>query len=179
MNPMMMGGGMCPGMSGMNPMMMMGNMQSGMNPMMMMAAMQSGMNPMMMGMNPMMMAAMQQQQQQQQQQQGSAGAQAADASGLPSSQEPVDSRVRDLCRSYNIDEKTTLKLNTVMHKSDSFDEDMQALAAVMEKGVSLNKKPIDILLVKIREIERGTFCGKDLLDPDIREFADKYDLDDR
>merc|ERR1711879_385913 len=37
----------------------------------------------------------------------------------------------------------------------------------------------DIILVKIREIGKGDFAGKDLLEPDIKAFYDKYDLDDR
>mmetsp|Transcript_93177 Transcript_93177/g.199884 ORF Transcript_93177/g.199884 Transcript_93177/m.199884 type:complete len:261 (-) Transcript_93177:99-881(-) len=165
MNPMM---GM-----GMNP--MMAAMQQGMNPMMAMA-MRSGMNPMMMGMNPMMMAAMQ----------GGMGNMAGSGDATVASQslsatpeEPIDSRVRDLCRSYNIDDKTCRKLNKALNTREEFDSDMQALWMVMEKGVSANKKPMDIILVKIREIEKGEFAGKDLLDPDIKGFCDKYDLDDR
>jgi len=164
MNPMMMQG-MRPGM-GMNPMMM----QGGMNPMMM------GMNPMMMGMNPMMMAAMQ----------SGMGNMMASGNSAEASQagpgpgEPeIDSRVRKLCREYSIDDSITKKLNAALLTREEFDLDMQALWVIMERGVSKNKKPTDIILVKIREIGKGEFAGKELLDPDFKAFYDKYDLDDR
>lgn len=92
--------------------------------------------------------------------------------------EPVDSRVRDLCRYFSIDDRICEKLNKAMKTREDFDEDIQALWEVMEKGSRQNRKPVDIILVKIREIEAGTFAGKDLLDPDIKAFALKWNLDD-
>eukprot|EP00930_Biecheleria_cincta_P029616 TRINITY_DN2057_c0_g2_i11.p1 TRINITY_DN2057_c0_g2~~TRINITY_DN2057_c0_g2_i11.p1 ORF type:complete len:137 (-),score=26.58 TRINITY_DN2057_c0_g2_i11:82-492(-) len=46
-------------------------------------------------------------------------------------------------------------------------------------GTRNNKKPVDVMLVKIRELCNGTFIGKDLLDPDIKDFVWKYNLDDQ
>eukprot|EP00933_Yihiella_yeosuensis_P080510 TRINITY_DN93953_c0_g1_i1.p1 TRINITY_DN93953_c0_g1~~TRINITY_DN93953_c0_g1_i1.p1 ORF type:complete len:362 (-),score=71.93 TRINITY_DN93953_c0_g1_i1:33-992(-) len=158
MNPMMMGG--------MNPMMG-GMMGGGMNPMMM-----GGMNPMMMAMMGNMMAAA-----------ANSGSGGGSEDAAPKveiePQEPVDSRVKEICRHFNIEEKIMQKLNKAMKTREDFDEDIQVLWLVMEKGVKKNKKPTDVMLVKIREISNGTFVGKDLLDPQIKAFADKYDLDDQ
>merc|ERR1719188_330605 len=134
------------------------------------------MNPIMMGMNPMMgMGASASQP-------GMMGS--GDSAGTPqpaqqTPETPIDSRVRKLCREYSIDERTTQKLNSALLTREDFDLDMQALWMVMEKGVSRHKKPIDVILVKIREIQNGDFAGKEMLDPDFKAFYDKYDLDDR
>ncbi|CAE8735624.1 unnamed protein product, partial [Polarella glacialis] len=109
----------------------------------------------------------------------SAGAAAtADITPVPHS-EPVDSRVRDICRHYNIEEKIMDKLNKAMKTREDFDEDMQVLWHIMEKGARNNKKPLDVMLVKIRELTNNTFVGKDLLDPDIKHFESKHNLDDQ
>mmetsp|Transcript_44578 Transcript_44578/g.96983 ORF Transcript_44578/g.96983 Transcript_44578/m.96983 type:complete len:251 (-) Transcript_44578:3-755(-) len=154
---------------GMNPMMGMG-----MNPMM--AAMMRpgmGMNPMMMGMNPMMMAAMQSGMANMM---GSGGSTAATAASPDTA---IDTRVRKFCREYNIDDKVSKKLNDALLAKDDFDENMQALWMIMEKSVAKNKRPLDVILVKMREIMKGDFPGKDLLEPGIKAFYQKYDLDDR
>jgi len=153
MMPMM--GGMMPGaMPGMMP--MMGGMMPGMNPMAMM----------------MMASAMQ----------GSTASEKSEESARAPADpppEPIDSRVRDICRHFNIDDKICEKLNKAMKTREDFDEDMQVLWHIMEKGARNNKKAVDVMLVKIREITNGTFIGKDLLDPDIKDFAWKYNLDDQ
>mmetsp|Transcript_63648 Transcript_63648/g.103116 ORF Transcript_63648/g.103116 Transcript_63648/m.103116 type:complete len:229 (+) Transcript_63648:3-689(+) len=128
-----------------------------------------GMNPMMMMMMNMMSSNAS----------TSAGAAAtADITPVPHS-EPVDSRVRDICRHYNIEEKIMDKLNKAMKTREDFDEDMQVLWHIMEKGARNNKKPLDVMLVKIRELTNNTFVGKDLLDPDIKHFESKHNLDDQ
>jgi len=179
---------------GMNPMMMMAAMGGSMNPMMMQQGMQPGMgmgmnpmmaammrpgmgmNPMMMGMNPMMMAAMQSGMANMI---GSGDSTAASQTIQETPEAAIDSRVLKLCRAYGIDDKITKKLNAALLTREDFDLDMQALWMIMEKGVSKNKKATDIILVKIREIANGDFAGKELLDPDIKAFYDKYELDDR
>lgn len=152
---MMPGMGMQPGVG---PMMMM----SGAGPMMMMPGMNMGMNPMM------MMPGM--------------GMQGEMRPAMPPpgpAQASTDPRVRQLCRHFGIDDKTCSKLNAAMQTREDFDEDMQALWEVMEKAQNAGRKPLDVMLVKIREIERGQFAGKDLLDKDIQAFVSKYELDDR
>lgn len=93
--------------------------------------------------------------------------------------DPIDSRVKEICRHFGIEDKICEKLNKAMKTREDFDEDMQALWHIMERGVKNNKKAVDVMLVKIREISNGTFVGKDLLDPEIKDFAWKYNLDDR
>ncbi|CAE6966907.1 unnamed protein product [Symbiodinium sp. CCMP2456] len=93
--------------------------------------------------------------------------------------DPIDPRVKDICRNFGIDDKICEKLNKAMKTREDFDEDMQVLWHIMEKGAQNNKKAVDVMLVKIREINNGTFIGKDLLDPEIKDFAWKYNLDDQ
>ncbi|CAE7895316.1 osm1 [Symbiodinium microadriaticum] len=93
--------------------------------------------------------------------------------------DPIDSRVRDICRHFGIEEKICEKLNKAMKTREDFDEDMQVLWHIMERGAQNNKKAVDVMLVKIRELNNGTFIGKDLLDPEIKDFASKYNLDDQ
>ena len=130
-----------------------------------------------------------------------------------------------------------------MKTREDYDEDMQVLWHIMEKGAKNNKKSVDVMLVKIRELNNGSFIGslpifvvekwqrktvsfrqwifswqrnmtlvvkftsfffalifyqpwkktwniwehtmqmwswgKDLLDPEIKDFAWKYNLDDQ
>jgi len=157
MNPSM--PGMSPGMPGMNPSM------PGMNPMMMMP----GMNPMMMmaGMGTNNMPA-------------AAGAPAAVAAVAgPAVSDPVDPRVKALCREFGLDEGITKKLHDVMKSREDYDEDIQALHQVMEKATRQGKKPLETMLTQMRAIKANKFPGKDLLDKEIWEFACRYNLDDR
>jgi len=176
MNPMMFAG-MNPMMMGMNPM-----MAARMNPMMMMGMNNPmmGMNPMMMGMNPMMAAAQM------------CAANSANAAQQQQQQQPtltlpdapptdtVDPRVKALCRDFCIDDQQVCRqLHNAMTQREDYDDDIQALYQVMERATQKGKKPLEIMLAKIREIKAGRFAGKELLDKDIWAFAEKYDLDDR
>merc|ERR1719162_2117611 len=87
-------------------------------------------------------------------------------------QTPIDQRVREICRSFGIDHLAK-KLHDAMLKREDYDDDIQALAHVMEKSQAAGKKSSDIMLIKIREIERGVFAGKDLLDPEMQGFMTK------
>lgn len=136
---------------------MMGMMPTMMTPMM-------GMSPMM-AMNPMMMMMMA----------GMAGA----AGKPPNPCEGVDPRVRRLCRDFDIDDNTCVKLDEAMKQREHFDEDIQALYQVMQRQTAKGKKPLEAMLTQIRSIKAGRFAGRDLLDKDIWAFAEKYDLDDR
>jgi len=158
--------GMMPGMPGM-PGMMPG--MPGMNP-----SMPGMMNPMQMMMNPLMMAGM-----------GNAGMPAAAASAAaptvagPAVSDPVDPRVKALCKEFGLDEGITKKLHDVMKSREDYDEDIQALHQVMEKATRQGKKPLETMLTQMRAIKANKFPGKDLLDKEIWEFALKYNLDDR
>jgi len=154
MGPMMMGG-MAPAMPMMNPMMMC------MNPMMGMMMMQANMRN---------MAGMQ------------AGAQGAQATQSAAPSEPdklLDPKVKAICRDFSIDDDTCGKLHDAMKDREDFDEDIQALHKVMERATRDGKKPLEAMLTQIRAIKSGRFAGKELLDPDIWAFIEKYNLDDR
>ena len=47
-----------------------------------------------------------------------------------------------------------------MKTREDFDEDMQVLWHIMDKGTKNNKKAVDVMLVKIRELNNGTFIGR-------------------
>merc|ERR1711971_1368955 len=49
----------------------------------------------------------------------------------------------------------------------------------MERDVKRGKKPSEALRTHVRALKANRFPGKDLLDPDIWNFACKYELDDR
>jgi len=110
---------------------------------------------------------------------GAASTEKEESAAAPEPSEPIDSRVREICRHFNIEQKICEKLNKAMKLREDYDEDMQVLWYIMERGAKLNKRPVDVMLVKIRELTNGTFVGKDLLDPEIREFDEKYNLDDQ
>lgn len=46
-----------------------------------------------------------------------------------------------------------------MKTREDYDEDMQVLWHIMEKGAKNNKKSVDVMLVKIRELNNGSFIG--------------------
>lgn len=170
MSPMGMAGTMQPGMNpmmfgGMNPMMMgmMNPMMMGMNPAMM-GMMQPGMNPMMMTASQPCGALV-----------GSARPPVPDTALI----EPVDLRVKALCRDFGIDDQIAKKLHDAMKDREDYDDDIQALYQVIERATAKGKKALEVMLTKIREIKAGRFAGKDLLDKDIWWFAEKYNLDDR
>lgn len=161
----------------MSPMMGMGGMGGG-------GGMGSGgmggmgmMNPMMMMGNPMMAMMMMQANMRMQ-----AGGMGGMTGGGPAASEPVkllDPKVKAICRDFGIDDDTCSKLHDAMKDREDFDEDIQALHKVMERATRDGKKPLEAMLTQIRAIKAGRFAGKELLDPDIWAFIEKYNLDDR
>merc|ERR1719221_602802 len=109
-----------------------------------------------------------------------AGAQAAQGGAQGAEpQRLVDPKVKSICRDFGIDDDTCGKLHDAMKDREEFDEDVQALYKVMERATRDGKKPLEAMLTQIRAIKSGRFAGKDLLDPDIWSFIEKYNLDDR
>merc|ERR1719203_391400 len=94
-------------------------------------------------------------------------------------QAPVDPRVKALCKEFSIDDQTCRTLHDAMKSREDYDEDIQALHQVMERAVNKGKKPLEVMLTQIRAIKAGRCAGKELLDKDIWNFAEKYNLDDR
>jgi len=145
------------------------------------ASMGMGMNPMMMGANPMMMAnpmmAMMMG--------GLCGMGGQLPGSMPQAAAPkapvttqlkvepqVDPQIRDLCRSFNIEDRLMRKLNDAMMKRDTFEDDLQT---VREK---LSQPRPDIGVI-IRQLDQGSFVSKNTMHRDIAALVDKYQLDDR
>merc|ERR1719235_2115648 len=130
---------------------------------------------MMMGQNPMMAMMMGQQQMNQ-----SAGeADPEEALAVAAQTGKIDPRIKRLCQEFKTDEKTMQVLNDAMLSREDFDEDIQALHLVMERDVNKGKKASEALRTHVRALKANRFPGKDLLDPDIWNFATKDELDDR
>merc|ERR1719321_2499948 len=103
----------------------------------------------------------------------------AEASVAVENQKPIDPRIKRLCQEFKCDEKTMQLLQDAMLAREDFDEDIQALHLVMERDVNKGKKASEALRTHVRSLKANRFPGKDLLDPDIWNFATKYELDDR
>lgn len=178
-------GGQCmmnPMMAGMNPMMMMMNpmMMANMNPMM--AMMMGGMcgmpGGMPCGMGGGMPGGMP----------GAApgampgagmpaaapGAASAQASGNQAAEGPtVDPQIRDLCKTFNIEDRLMQKLHRVMmRRPESFDEDIQTL------WERLGEPRADIGVL-ITQLEKGLFVSIGCMPKDMVVLVKKYSLDDR
>merc|ERR1719440_607015 len=121
----------------------------------------------------------------QQQQMGMATASAASAApdleavAVEANTKTIDPRIKRLCQEFKTDEKTMQLLNDAMLSREDFDEDIQALHLVMERDINKGKKASEALRTHVRSLKSNRFPGKDLLDPDIWNFATKYELDDR
>jgi len=142
-------------------------MPMGMNPMM-------AMNPMMM--NPMMMMGMMGMSQMMGMMMGQQQAPATSAAGaadlvVMAEQKTIDPRVKALCQQFQADEATERMLHEAMLAREDYDEDIQALQLVMERDVNKGKKPAEALRTQVRCIKANRFAGKDILDPQIWEFA--------
>merc|ERR1712048_779503 len=60
-------------------------------------------------------------------------------------------------------------------RKDTFEGDLAAIWDILETA----RSPAGLLSVKIKEMQSGTFIGCPALDPDIKDFKKKYDLDDQ
>merc|ERR1719188_1790385 len=99
-------------------------------------------------------------------QQPAAGASVPDGSG-------VEPQVRDLCRTFNIEERLMKKLNVVMkRRPESFDEDLQTLRE------RLGEPRADIGVL-ITQLEKGLFVSIGCMPKPMVELVKKYSLDDR
>mmetsp|Transcript_59954 Transcript_59954/g.106672 ORF Transcript_59954/g.106672 Transcript_59954/m.106672 type:complete len:249 (-) Transcript_59954:58-804(-) len=148
---------------------MMPGMMPGMMPPMMPGMMPGMMNPAMAMMGNPMMAMMM------------AGMAATEEAEAPAKKEaeakpgetPIDSRVRDICRSFSIEDRLMRKLNDVMmRRPETFEEDLQMVSN------RLSKERPDIGVI-IRQLDKGTFVTTSDISPEMKEIVDKYKLDDR
>merc|ERR1719188_818915 len=105
------------------------------------------------------------------------------AAAMPAMLEPsevIDPKIKGLCRDFGIEDPQIAKsLAEAMRNRDDYDEEIEALRKVITRATRNGKKPLEAMLTQIRAVKSGRFAGKDLLDPDIWSFIEKYNLNDR
>merc|ERR1719221_2000309 len=95
---------------------------------------------------------------------------------LPNSAPRIDPDVQELCDYFHIEERHALRLTEIMNKRQTtFVEDLERLYDVLERANS----PAGLLVVKMREMEEGTFVGKVKADKELATISKKYKLDDQ
>lgn len=86
---------------------------------------------------------------------------------------PVDTQIRDLCRTFNIEERLMRKLDLVMQRRpESFDDDIQTL----RDRLSQPRADIGVL---ITQLEKGFFMSAGSMPRAMVALVKKYNLDDR
>merc|ERR1719373_892703 len=105
--------------------------------------------------------------------QSSASATAA-AAAVPSL--TIDPDVQELCDYFHIEERHARRLSDIMKgRQNTFVEDIERLYDVLERANS----PAGLLVVKMREMDEGTFVGKVKADGALAAISKKYKLDDQ
>merc|ERR1719277_2643506 len=103
----------------------------------------------------------------------SQGAAAQQSFAAKADEHRIDPQIRDLCRTFNIEERLMRKLNTVMlRRPESFDEDIQTLRE------RLGEPRADIGVL-ITQLEKGLFVSLGCMPKDMVMLVRKYSLDDR
>ncbi|CAE7743645.1 unnamed protein product, partial [Symbiodinium pilosum] len=88
----------------------------------------------------------------------------------------IDPDVQELCDYFHIEERHARRLSDIMkNRQETFVEDMERLYDVLERANS----PAGLLVVKMREMEEGTFVGKVKADKDLAAVSKKYKLDEQ
>eukprot|EP00913_Durusdinium_trenchii_P016847 g15837.t1 len=108
--------------------------------------------------------------------QPSAAMQPGAAAAEPEDSNMIDPDVQELCDYFHIEERHARRLNDIMkNREDTFVADMERLYDVLERANS----PAGLLVVKMREMEEGTFVGKVKADKDLAAVSKKYKLDEQ
>lgn len=88
----------------------------------------------------------------------------------------IDPDVQELCDYFHIEERHARRLSEIMKKrQDTFVEDLERLYDVLDRANS----PAGLLVVKMREMEEGTFVGKVKPDKELLALSKKFKLDDQ
>lgn len=86
----------------------------------------------------------------------------------------IDPDVQELCDHFHIEDRHTQRLNEIVkNRRDTFEADMLKLWEKLEDA----REPAGLLVVKMREMEEGTFVGKQKADPQLASMSKKYGLD--
>mmetsp|Transcript_25179 Transcript_25179/g.57900 ORF Transcript_25179/g.57900 Transcript_25179/m.57900 type:complete len:286 (-) Transcript_25179:35-892(-) len=99
---------------------------------------------------------------------------AATAVSANNYQVPVDPDVQELGDYFNIEDRHVKRLNELMKgRKATFEADLLRLYDVLERAHS----PAGLLVVKMREMEEGTFIGKAKPCPKLSSMIKKFKLD--
>merc|ERR1711959_506002 len=81
-----------------------------------------------------------------------------------------------MCDHFHIEDRHSKRLNSLMkNRQDTFVEDIERLWDVLERA----REPAGLLTVKMREMEEGTFMGKQKPDEKLKAMIKKFKLDDQ
>lgn len=98
------------------------------------------------------------------------------AAAEPEDSNLIDPDVQELCDYFHIEERHARRLNEIMkNRQETFVPDLERLYDVLERANS----PAGLLVVKMREMEEGTFVGKVKADKDLAAVSKKYKLDEQ
>merc|ERR1740121_3565972 len=98
---------------------------------------------------------------------------AGDAAAAGSSE--MDPDVQEFCDKFVIEPRVARMLNDELNKRpETWEGDLLALYEIIEQA----RVPAGLLMVKIREMQAGTFVGKPKPDKEVLEMGKKYKLDD-
>lgn len=92
----------------------------------------------------------------------------------PELTQTIDPDVQELCDHFHIEDRHLQRLNEIMKgRQDTFEGDMLKLWEKLEDA----REPAGLLVVKMREMEEGTFVGKQKADKELATLSKKYGLD--
>lgn len=86
----------------------------------------------------------------------------------------IDPDVQELCDHFHIEDRHVHRLNEIMkNRQETFEGDMLKLWEKLEDA----REPAGLLVVKMREMEEGTFIGKQKIDKELATMVKRYNLD--
>lgn len=86
----------------------------------------------------------------------------------------IDPDVQELCDNFHIEDRHCHRLNELMKtRRDTFEADMLKLWEKLEDA----REPAGLLVVKMKEMEQGTFIGKQKADATLQAMIKRYGLD--
>lgn len=86
----------------------------------------------------------------------------------------IDPDVAELCEHFTIEDRIMLKLNEVMRgRKETFAGDMEKLWDELTNA----RSAAGLLMAKIRQIQEGTFVGKNRAPASVQKLIDRYRLD--
>jgi len=94
--------------------------------------------------------------------------------GLQATEGPIHPKVAELCDYYKCDEKLTRLLDQqIKLRNHTSDGDIEHLWEVLHGA----RSPPGLLMIKIREMQEGTFIGRPQADKELEEMSTTFKLD--